>query len=323
MKSGPIVLVGLPRSGTTWIGKIFDSHPDTLYLHEPDSAVPMKEIPLIVPAGSPELVKFDASLLSAVIDRTLSVRLGRVAAHLPRFRKSYRHPALELVHSGLGFGAKVWARYFGELSLPDLAMKSPPHPVRIVWKSIESLGRVGLLARVMPEARIIHILRHPGGQIASRERGLREGRFQWDGEVWWLLEMLRRTSLAQRRGLSMDAFRAMRPIEVQGWIWALFNDNALESCYGFTNVLAIRYEEVCADPIGQARKMFDFARLAWSDRTQVFVRRSISTNREGFYSVFRDPLIAATKWAQQIKADDAALLLAIMHESMAGRLFIG
>ena len=33
----PLLLFGLPRSGTTWLGKIFDSHPDTLYWHEPDS----------------------------------------------------------------------------------------------------------------------------------------------------------------------------------------------------------------------------------------------------------------------------------------------
>ncbi len=32
-----ILIVGLPRSGTTWIGKLLDSSPLTLYLHEPDS----------------------------------------------------------------------------------------------------------------------------------------------------------------------------------------------------------------------------------------------------------------------------------------------
>ena len=51
--SRSILVVGLPRSGTTWIGKIFDSHPRTLYLHEPDSAVPMNGIPLIAESMGP------------------------------------------------------------------------------------------------------------------------------------------------------------------------------------------------------------------------------------------------------------------------------
>ena len=31
-----IFLCGMARSGTSWLGKILDSHPDTLYRHEPD-----------------------------------------------------------------------------------------------------------------------------------------------------------------------------------------------------------------------------------------------------------------------------------------------
>ena len=35
-----ILIVGAPRSGTTWLAKILDSHPDVLYRHEPDEVVP-------------------------------------------------------------------------------------------------------------------------------------------------------------------------------------------------------------------------------------------------------------------------------------------
>ena len=34
----PILILGAPRSGTTWLAKIIDSHPDVLYRHEPDAA---------------------------------------------------------------------------------------------------------------------------------------------------------------------------------------------------------------------------------------------------------------------------------------------
>ena len=33
---GQIFVFGMPRSGTSWLGKIFDSHPDVVFRHEPD-----------------------------------------------------------------------------------------------------------------------------------------------------------------------------------------------------------------------------------------------------------------------------------------------
>ena len=36
MSGPPILLFGAPRSGTSWLGRILDSHPDTLMRHEPD-----------------------------------------------------------------------------------------------------------------------------------------------------------------------------------------------------------------------------------------------------------------------------------------------
>ena len=40
-----LLLVGMARSGTSWIGKIFDSQPTTLYKHEPDRSIP--DVPMI------------------------------------------------------------------------------------------------------------------------------------------------------------------------------------------------------------------------------------------------------------------------------------
>ena len=51
----PILAIGMPRSGTTWIGKILDSHPRTLYRHEPDTWRRLDTIPLF-PAPSARLI---------------------------------------------------------------------------------------------------------------------------------------------------------------------------------------------------------------------------------------------------------------------------
>ena len=37
MNLKPSLLFGMPRPGTPWLGKVFDSQPATLYRHEPDS----------------------------------------------------------------------------------------------------------------------------------------------------------------------------------------------------------------------------------------------------------------------------------------------
>src|SRR5262245_981732 len=95
----------MPRSGTTWLGKILDSHPQTLYRHEPDTWRRIDAVPLFAtPAGSgdlcPVLRDFLASLPGMLADRVCGKR--------PLFPKRYATPfavrlyaARSLLHKGL------------------------------------------------------------------------------------------------------------------------------------------------------------------------------------------------------------------------------
>ena len=74
-----ILLFGMPRSGTTWIGKIFDSHQDTFYLHEPDSVSPVANLPLVVDTKQAELI-------NPVVTNWLTVNDEKVTASRPFFR---------------------------------------------------------------------------------------------------------------------------------------------------------------------------------------------------------------------------------------------
>jgi len=42
-----VLLFGLPRAGTTWVDKVFDSSPTTMCFHEPDSKVAQLKLPLL------------------------------------------------------------------------------------------------------------------------------------------------------------------------------------------------------------------------------------------------------------------------------------
>lgn len=318
--SGPILIVGLPRSGTTWIGKIFDSHPQTVYLHEPDSAVPLDEVPLI--ANSIEAAT-DVPQLQAAVARTLRVRATRVAGSLPRFHKAYRSALTDWLHRQLAIAAKIRSRLIGECSIPDLILGSPHPPPRLVWKSIESVGRVGLFAQLLPELRVIHILRHPCGWIASQTRGHTEGRFATARDDWWRFDLLESTAPAQRRGLTAASFNEMSALERDAWSWVLWNENGAEPGESLGNVMTIRYEDICSEPIEQSKRMFDFAGLDWHAQTESFIGRSMSTHQDSYYSVFRDPLIAANRWRKDFPPAKVSVVESIMRQSHLARPFLG
>ena len=82
-----IFLVGLPRSGTTWIGKIFDSHPDTIYRHEPDSVYRLAGLSMF-PESQDEEGTVQLKTYAAGLSRLNS---PRVVGKLPLFRKNYQN----------------------------------------------------------------------------------------------------------------------------------------------------------------------------------------------------------------------------------------
>src|ERR1700757_2925244 len=67
-----ILILGSPRSGTSWLAKIVDSHPDVLFRHEPDEASGTRANPT-------------AQLLAWAQPTGL-----RVVAKRPWFQKSWR-----------------------------------------------------------------------------------------------------------------------------------------------------------------------------------------------------------------------------------------
>ena len=109
-QSNAILVFGMRRSGTTWLAKIFDSHPETLYRHEPDSWIALPEVPYFPEIGkeptlSPELDRFYEELGRC--------SLPHVVAKAPYFDKNYFGVAQEIKQLGLAFFSKSMKRAFG------------------------------------------------------------------------------------------------------------------------------------------------------------------------------------------------------------------
>jgi len=310
----PILLFGMPRSGTTWIGKIFDSHPETLYRHEPDTEQALRDLPLMAGAkGSAQ----DREYLTSYLSMVARMRAERVAAKQPIFPKSYRSGLGTSLHRVSAAASKVAGR--GGVSLPVLGSAAPPasHDYRLVWKSIESMGRLGMILWALPDARSIQILRHPCGYVNSVLRGESSNQFTHSGaaEDYELLDMLCRTAPAVRRELTLGKLKAMNPDERLAWRWVIFNEFAAEQAAPTGRNELLYYEELCSAPAEVTRRLFEFCGLSWNSQTEQFLEASTGSQKDGYYSVVKNPMDSAWKWRTQLNESAQARVLTIMRQS--------
>ncbi len=316
----PIIwVVGMPRSGTTWIGKIFDSHPDTLYRHEADSVGPMKALPRILDLNEVSTYRETVQDFALNLPR---IRAVRVCAKLPVFPKSY-YSAIQFAAWQLcARAAQIPGRLSAELPVPQFADYRRVPQIRLVWKSIASFGRLGAITEILQQCRTIVLLRHPCGIAASRVRGRHEGlatstaRGNSDQH-----DQLFQLPYATSRGLTLEEFKRLQPVERVAWRWVLLVEKAMAELGNSERFVVVRYEDVCAAPMERARRLFEFANLSWSAQTEQFVRQSTTVENRSYYSVYKDPARAANKWREELTRDEINRVMAILEKSPAGRLY--
>jgi Sulfotransferase family len=313
-----ILLFGMPRSGTTWLGKIFDSHPDTLYRHEPDSRGTLNTLPLFAfGCDSGQYRDF----LEEYVAQLPAIRDEKVSASLPIFAKRYYGTPQLALRKLLVFGLKLASRFLGPLPVPNVVNLTRHSQLHVVWKSIESLGRLGVLARVFPKARCVLIFRHPCGYVASVLRGEAKRKFEGgslSSEDWGVYRMLLTLPVAKAQGLELAAVQAMTPVERLALRWALYYEHVLTETAGLDNVLTVRYEDFCEKPLEETQKVFSHCRLPWAPETEGFIDSSTSHENTEYYSVFKDPKAAAWKWQKELAADDVGRIMRVVAQFRAG-----
>lgn len=311
----PCILVfGLPRSGTTWIGKLFDSHPDTLYRHEPDS-VRKLDMPLFpdkeeAPQFREELEKFLASLPA--------MRSPEVVGKQPLFPKSYQSAAGVAAYRASVIFAKAASRAHRHFPSVVRPTAEGCERMRLIWKSIESQGRLGACIEALPQARAIHLMRHPCGCVASVLRGEATKRFSGSAPSasdLWLLKLLLATPTGIKHGLRAEDLARLTPEERLAWRWVLVQEKTLADIGECERVLTVKYEDVCADPAGMTRRMFAFAGLDFHPQTEHFVHASTGATHKAYYSVFKNPRAAADHWRSELPQPVIDRILAVVRAS--------
>jgi len=323
-----LLVFGMPRSGTTWIGKIFDSHPLTLYKHEPDRRMP--DVPM---APRLDEVERFRSPIRRFFVQLPAIDNAHVAGRLPIFSKQYRsgiahhmHRASVLVSTvAPSLRCRVPVFQCARLNQPDLT---------VVWKSIDSLGRLGVFLRIMENCRAIRITRHPCGSISSTLRGEAQRKFVaavTTSEDFGIMRIFLEAA-GRSRGLSIDHMRQFHPVERMAWIWVLMNEKAADDTQEIERCMSVRYEDVCRDPINKVRELFSFSGLNWNAQTSGFIKAStlgveparfdqLTQDSRRYYSVFKDPIRAADKWKSEMKTEDIERVYRVLRQSDLIRLY--
>lgn len=315
-----VMLIGSPRSGTSWIGRVFDSVPGTLYLHEPDMEIYDPQFPVVPdPEAGDELLPCVERLLS----RLETSRPLRAVASRPIMRKPYRSTVAHIWRLGMIYGLRgieeVVGRRIQRLRVPDLIDRPQFGPHTLVLKSVTALARLPFFAASRPTMPIVHLLRHPAGMVASELRGIRLGKMARPR----LYDRQLALPPARRRGLDRSAVDDLPDLELLAWYWLIMNEWAMERCTDEARILRLNYDRFCANPIEEARAMLEFCGLSWCRETEMFLKRSLAADTvgKGYHSTIRNPALAANRWQHELKADEIDRVMAIAGNSLPGRLF--
>lgn len=139
---------GVPRSGTSWLGQIFNSHPDVAYRFQPFFSYRFKDV--VKPESSrAEIERFLQELYAVEDDEfILQIKQRDRGAHPDRFTKSP--------------GASI-----------------------LVMKEVRYHYLIKTLLRQVEGMKVIGIVRHPCGVINSWLKTPREFKPEWDINVEW------------------------------------------------------------------------------------------------------------------------------------------
>ncbi|MCG6965995.1 MAG: sulfotransferase [Chromatiaceae bacterium] len=316
------LIIGSPRSGTTWVGKLFDANPWVVYLHEPDSDAWTTAIP-----GTVNREDYDRHLQTAAeyLDRIFAVSTVKTNGGRVRFAKAYRSHLGELAFRSLFLGLRAMEQFAPlqriarNTQIPQLIAADRLDKVYQVAKSVIAGGRAGLYARARPDMRFILILRHPAGVVGSEIRGKKIGKMIGEAPIKALATM----PGAVERGLTQQFFEQADYLERMSWWWVLFNEKMMADTQDCENCLLVNYDEMCANPKQAVHSMYRHAGIELADEVVGFLDKSTtaSTGDSEYFNLFRDPQEAANRWRHELSAEQIERIRAITQATAPGSMF--
>ena len=306
-----LIILGLGRSGTSWLSKIFDYHPGVFYSHEPELMLPTKMVEQVKAYPS------DNTLLNWLFtDKSLRT-MRKKPIRKKEFRSDIRHYSrVGVIYIASAAKYLVGGRVAG-WPIPDL-FSTPP--ISHVSKSVSFLLEIANMAPDRQDVKFIHLVRHPAGVVSSTVRGRKAG---YMARHYLPPRELLEPIADVGAGVFDWTEEQFTEAQILALRWAAYNDAIINILADLPNCCVVKYEDLCADPIGVTRELFEFAGLSWRPEVDEFLSSSLSADRNegGYHGLVRPPLEAANMWKSQIDEKTLEQVLAICRKSKSFQMF--
>ena len=296
-------LLGYPRSGTSWLGSIFNAHPTVTYRHEclGKKSESLGTLYAKIKRGEPldtkeiELVVQILGYAHPDVDRP------------PFFRKEYLTLDWPIVRW------LMWATS-QKISLLETAYqrmftvgRSKPDTL-VVKETGSSYVMVPAMRALSPDA-IVLLFRHPYRIISSIQRGVAARVFSAATEsqrkTFWSTH--RQHSYLMQLSLSERDILALTDSGFRSLLWRVHLEDTLMLMRERPNVAVVLYEELANDPIARTKQLFHEIGLPFTEQVNRFILSSTSKKTgllpdagHKYYSVYRN---TAPKRLRDVKAE--------------------
>ena len=273
-----IIVVGFPRSGTSWLAKGLSFARGFTYYREPDNVDKVPEAE----------ERFRYLYLTREHDdpayRRLMTRAyaGRVAT-----ASTMTENPGPLVRPFGRRGRRVAERF------PILFLRKR----HVLIKLVNANLNLAWFSANFPQARQVCVLRHPCGQFESWQR------LGWEPDPYQLLANSR--LVEDHLGPFVDLIAGARSWwERAGALWAATVHVIHRQTQTDAGRLIVAYEWLCGDPLSRFQELYRRLDLTWSPGAETFLVASDSDADPRTYSTKRPTATQIDKWKQRLGPAD-------------------
>lgn len=330
VKQNYSLVIGNGRSGTNWLLSMLDASPLTHCRNEPQD---IADSPFHALPTRSQMIKAPDCMAERWNDfATWTINHMGERDHRIIAPKKHIHRVSQL--SGLAYWPvrpkirSVIKRFFpdlyhGEWSMPWWIGKQSEISNAHGIIKINDLRAwyVRWLLQHRPQHKIIHIVRHPGGQLNS---GINRF-FSRLNELVLEQERHLYTSILQTvieyEPLWADVFgiapKDMELIEAVAWFWRYNNEEIYRAGKGRSNYLFVTYEEIASDPISYAKHIYEFCNLAWNSNIEKYIFEGLSQSMWGKLS--KKSSEVAITWQNKLEPRYQVLATRVLEGSLLER----